>query len=159
MAKIAVRKADNTTMDSLNNILNAIRNRAYQISQGGSGNSDASSNWAQAERDLFCVPNSQLMENDSQFQVQIALPGCDASSMEIVATSNSIVIRAAASRQSASLQDRTLFSDMDARTMYRRFDFSSSIDISQVTANLDNGMLSISAQKAASSSKSSAAGA
>ncbi len=94
MAKIAVRKADNTTMDSLNNILNAIRNRAFQISQDGSGNNDSSSNWAQAERDLFCVPNSQLMENDSQFQVQIALPGCDASSMEIVATSNSIVIRA-----------------------------------------------------------------
>jgi len=159
MAKIAVRKADNTTIDSLNNISNAIRNRAYQMSQDGSGSNDSSSNWAQAERDLFCIPNSQLMENDSQFQVQIALPGCDASSMEVVATSNSIVVRAAASRQSASLQDRTLFSDMDARTMYRRFDLPSSIDMSQVTANLDNGMLSISATKSASGSKSSAAGA
>lgn len=159
MSKIAVRKADNNTLDSLNSISNAIRNRAFQLSQNGSGSNDASSNWTQAERDLFSVPNSQLTENDQQFQVQVALPGCDSNGMEVIAMSNSIVIRAAASRQSASLQDRTLFNDLDTRTMYRRFDLPSAIDTSQVTATLDNGMLSISAQKSASGSKSSAAGA
>ena len=73
---------------------------------------------------------------------------------------NSVVVRSSSSNsRGMSGSGRIVYSDFDSRMMLRRFDLSSAIDMSKVSATLDNGMLSISAQKSASAQKSSAAGA
>jgi HSP20 family molecular chaperone IbpA len=180
MSQVTVVRADNaSSLESLNNITNAIRNRAAQLaqssggtnqggmnqngaSQGGAnqsganqggtnqnGSSDATRNWLQAERDLFCVPASTLTENDQQFSITVAAAGCDSGNLEVIATSNVLIVRSSTNNtMAANGQGNIVFSDMDSRALYRRFDLSSSIDTSQVTASLDNGMLTIAAQKA-----------
>ena len=165
MSQVTVRRADSSNavsqsiVDSLNNISNSIRSRAFALSQtsGATSNSDATRNWLQAERDLFSVPDSQLTENAQQYQMQVSAAGYEANNLEVIAMSNSIVVRSSGNRTNASSSGQMVYSDLDSRMLYRRFDLSSSIDVSQVTASLDSGMLTISARKSAS--KSSAASA
>ena len=166
MSQVTVRKADknnsstSSLLESLNSISNSIRSRAFELSRSrGGANGDATRDWLQAEKDLFCVPESQLSENENMYQMQVAVPGCDSTNVEVIALSSSIVVRSSSGRSNSGQQGRTISSDFDSRMMFRRFDLSSSIDTSNVTANLDNGMLSISAQKSTSGSRSSAAGA
>jgi HSP20 family molecular chaperone IbpA len=158
---VTVLRADtSSSLESLNSITNAIRNRANQLAQSQGGSSgDATRNWLQAERDLFCVPESTLSENDQQFSIQVATPGSDSSNLEVIATSNSLIVRSTSntSLSAASSQGNIVYSDVDSRMLFRRFDLSSTIDTSQVSATLDSGMLTITAQKGAGSRRSSAA--
>jgi HSP20 family molecular chaperone IbpA len=160
---VSVLRADSSSsLESLNTITNAIRNRANQLSQSQGGSSgDATRNWLQAERDLFCVPEATLSENDQQFNIQVAAPGCNSGNMEVIATSDSLIVRSTSntnsSLSSASAQGSIVYSDVDSRMIFRRFDLSSSIDTGQVSATMDNGLLNISAQKAMGSRRSSAA--
>lgn len=173
-SQVTVLRADSmSSLESLNNITNAIRNRANQLAQGtagpsggssggsnsGGSNNDATSNWLQAERDLFCVPEATLSENDQQFNIQVAAAGCDSGNLEVIATSNSLVVRSTRSMSlnSSSGQGNIVYSDFDSRALFRRFDLASPIDTSQVTASLDNGMLNVSALKASASARRSTA--
>lgn len=160
-SQVTVLRADSSgSLESLNSITNMIRNRANQLSQSRDGSSgDATRNWLQAERELFSVPEATLSENDQQFSIQVATPGCSSSNLEVVATSNSLIVRGTSnsSLSAASSQGSIVYSDVDSRMMFRRFDLSSSIDTSQVSATLDNGMLTIVAQKTTGSRRSSAA--
>ena len=116
-SQVTVLRAESTSsLQSLNTITNAIRNRAAQLAQSGgssssgtsgtsnsgSGNfannqsgssNDATRNWLQAERDLFNVPEATLSENDQQFNIAVAAAGCDSSDLEVIATSNSVIVR------------------------------------------------------------------
>ncbi len=172
MSQVTVLKADNdSSIQSLNNITNAIRNRANQLAQSGSGtgtgsgsgsgsSSDATRNWLQAERDLFCVPEATLSESDQQFSIQVAAAGNTSNNLEVIATSNSLTVRSTSGNGMSSTsgsQGNIVFSDVDSRMLYRRFDLPSSIDTGQVTASLDNGMINISAQKASASTRRSSA--
>jgi HSP20 family molecular chaperone IbpA len=173
MSQLTVLRADSSgSLESLNNITNAIRKRAAQLAQGtggtnqsgmkeGGGDSDATRNWLQAERDLFCVPGATLSENDQQFSITVAVAGWDSGNLEVIATSNSVIVRSSTGNNlslGASGQGSILYSDIDSRALFRRFDLSSAVDTSQVTATLDNGVLSITAQKAgAGRSRSTAA--
>jgi len=183
MSQVTVLRADNSgSLESLNNITSAIRNRAAQLAQGtggmgqsgtgqsgtnqsgtnnSGGSSDATRNWLQAERDLFCVPAATLSENDQQFSITVAVAGWDSGNLEVIATSNSVIVRSSTGNNlslGANGQGSILYSDIDSRPLFRRFDLSSAVDTSQVTATLDSGMLSIAALKAgASKSRSTAA--
>lgn len=182
-SNVTVLRADSTSsLESLNTITNAIRTRAAQIAQGsggsntgntssGSGNSggnsgsssgntnDATSNWLQAERDLFNVPEATLTENDNQFSITITAAGCDSNNLEVIATSNSVIVRSTGMSRTAAAgaSGNIVYSDIDSRMLFRRFDVSSAIDTSQVSASLDNGMLTVNAQKANAASRRSTA--
>ena len=187
-SQVTVLRADSTSsLASVNGITNAIRNRAAQIAQGaasgsgnagsgggnsnagsgssGTGNSsgnssnDATSNWLRAERDLFNVPEATLTETDQQFSITVSAAGCDAGTLQVIATANSLMVLSTAGAGGRSMNTRgnIVYSDVDSRTMFRRFDLPSSIDNSQVTVSLDNGILSIAAQKAAAGNRRSSA--
>ena len=87
------------------------------------------------------------------------MAGCDAGNLEVIATGNSLVVRSTsgASNRSMNGKGSIVYSDFDSRMLFRRFDLSCSIDNGQVTASLDNGILSIAAQKASTGTRRSSA--
>lgn len=159
-ASITILRAENAALvESLNAITSLIRNRANQLAQNGQGNGDATRNWLQAERELFCIPNASLAENDQEYSIQLATPGCNSTNLEVVATANSLTVRStsSASLMNTASQTSIVFSDLDSRMLYRSFDLPSAVDSSQVTATLDNGVLTIVALKASASTRRSTA--
>lgn len=181
-SQVTVLRADSTSsLESLNTITNAIRIRAAQIAQGSggsgsgstntassgsgsnsgntSGSNDATSNWLQAERDLFNVPEATLTETDQNYNIAVVAAGCDAGNLEVIATANSVVVRStgAGNRSTASTSGSIVYSDVDSRMLFRRFDLATSIDNTQVSASLDNGILTVNAMKATTGSRRSTA--
>ncbi|HEY4364613.1 MAG TPA: Hsp20 family protein [Bryobacteraceae bacterium] len=168
MSQVSVRRVDGNNassqsiLESLNGISDSIRNRAFQLfeSRGGDSESNSSNDlndWLQAERDLFWIPQAELAETDRDYRMQVGVPGFDSKDLEVVALENMILIRGT-STSSSSAGDSTggiRYTDFTSKMLMRRFDLNSMIDISTVTAKLDNGLLNITAMKAGA--KSSAA--
>jgi HSP20 family molecular chaperone IbpA len=171
MSQVSVRRAEGNSsagaqsiLESLNGVSDSIRNRAFQLFEShGSSSGNELNDWLQAERDLFSIPPSELSETDREYRIQVAVPGFDSKELDVIAQANTIMVRGSSSSSSSgsnggdSSSSQVQYSDFTSKTLMRRFELSSSIDMSGVTAKLDNGMLSILATKSTSGSKSSAA--
>ena len=90
--------------------------------------------WLEAERALTIQLESDLVETDGGFELNLAADDLDTSSLGVTASTDALAI----SGQSG---------DGD-RMLLARFDLPAAIDPEEVTAGLDNGVLRISAQKA-----------
>jgi HSP20 family molecular chaperone IbpA len=205
MTQVSVRNldggksADSNLLNSLNGMIQAIQNRAFQLSEtgtsgsssnlGGSSNT-AMDNWLQAERELYMVPQSELSETDREVRIQVSVAGIDSKDLEVSATGSSIIVTSASSRQtgnmstsgssgsggsgsagsgsggsgssgsgsgggSTSTSGNVRFSDFGSKPLFRRFDLGSS-GMSQATATLDNGLLTITITKSADSRSTAA---
>ena len=105
--------------------------------------------WFEAEKQLLCVPRSQLLDTAGEYQARVALPGFDANEIEVTALPDSLLVKAEASQKREKLEGDVRFSEFSDQSLFRRIRLSELIDIAQVTAKLDKGVLKIVAQKAA----------
>jgi len=158
MSQVSVRRvegdsaASQAIIESLNGISDSIRSRAFELfeSRGGansyeSGNANNDvSDWLQAERDLFSIPQAELTETDREIRIQVTVPGSDSKGLEVFAIGSTLIVRGTATESTPKM-------------LFRRFDLSSTIDAGAVTAKLDNELLTITVAKSAGGEKSSAA--
>jgi HSP20 family molecular chaperone IbpA len=145
MAEITVTRIHETGSESqsllaeLETLKNRIREYAYGIFQlRGSEDGSALEHWLEAERDLTINVASDLVENNTEFQLGVAVAGFDANDLKVTALPGAIVVQGKALMSQAS-GEKALFS---------RFELPIAIDIDQVTARLKDGILLISAPKA-----------
>lgn len=140
MTRISIRRmTDEAGREALgsgmNSLADRIRERAYRIFQErGSMDGGALDHWLEAERALTIQLESDLVETDGGFELNLAADDLDTSSLGVTASTDALAI----SGQSG---------DGD-RMLLARFDLPAAIDPEEVTAGLDNGVLRISAQKA-----------
>jgi HSP20 family protein len=100
--------------------------------------------WLKAEHELGC-PAAELSEKDGAYKMQIALPGFDAKDVEVTATPSEVVVHAAMKQQKKGEKDNVLWSEFGSSDVYRRFELPNPINADKVTANLENGLLHVSA--------------
>ena len=105
--------------------------------------------WFEAEKQLFCVPRSELLDTAGEFEVRVALPGFDASEIEVTALPDSLLVKAEASHMREKKAGEVRFSEFSDQSLFRRIRLPEPIDIAQVTAKLDKIVLKIAARKAA----------
>lgn len=152
MPKVAIEKAHANDAEPhslrhwLSNSAERISRRAYELFQrrGGSHGSDQD-DWFQAERELLWSPESELAEKNGGFEIQLALPGFHARDLAVTALRHAVVVRAEAVHQKQAEGDVL---EIAERSLYRRFDLPSAIDVEHVTANLSKGVLKLAVPKA-----------
>ena len=128
-----------------------IRKRAYELFQcrhpaEGSSLKD----WLEAERELVLAPEADLVEKDGQFQLQIAMPGFNANEISVTAFPDTLTVRAESAHRHEKSDGEVYFCEFGEKTLFRKFDLPASINVEKVTANLDKGVLQISAAKSQS---------
>jgi HSP20 family molecular chaperone IbpA len=106
-----------------------IRARAFAISQQRDG--CALDHWLEAERDLTVKLESNLVENDSEYELSLAAYEFKAGNLNVTALPWALVIRGGSER-----------------TLFARFELPDEVDVEQVTAGLYSGTLRINAPKA-----------
>ena len=155
MPNVAVQKvADPEKMplslsDCMQRTFDQIKEKAYCLfCQSGSMHGHAIEDWLKAERELFQVPESELVENDKEFGLQIAAPGFEAKDLEITAFPDSIVVKGEATQENEKKQGTVHFSEFSNKQLYRRYPLPSAIDVDKTAATLEKGILKIAAQKA-----------
>jgi len=154
MANIPVQKVENNKVETapalkaLTDAVEMIRQRAFELFErrGYSPGSDLA-DWVQAERDLFWVPPAELAETDSEFQITVAVPGLDPREVHVTAQPGEILIQGNHEKRVEIKEKGVLYSEFEEKALYRRFEIAHPIDVGHVTANIENGMLTVKAPK------------
>ena len=151
MAIIAVEKVKGSGEspppgNKLETLADRVRRRAYEISQNHGGGREFD-DWVEAERDLFFAPESELVEKDGKYEIRVAAPGLKAAETNVTALPDAVIVSAESSHKPEENKEDVHFCEFGTRTLFRRLDLPTPINVDKVTANLDDGMLRIIAQK------------
>ena len=92
MSQVAIEKvpgnrpAGSSTLDEVKTLSDRIRQRAFELFERRGGISgSAMDDWLSAERDLFRIPESELVERDGKFEARISAPGFDPADVHVTA--------------------------------------------------------------------------
>jgi HSP20 family molecular chaperone IbpA len=154
MSNIAISKIhegyeSTSLLSELKCFAERIRERAFAIFQRrASRDGNALDDWLQAERDLTLSGESELIEKDSNFQLAVALPGFAEKNVKVTALPDAIFVKAESTHHHEKDEGNVYFCQFGEKSLFRRFDLPATIDVDKVTAQLDKGMLRVTAAKA-----------
>jgi HSP20 family molecular chaperone IbpA len=140
--------ADTSVVDEMKTLAERIRQRAFEIfERRGASHGSAISDWLSAERDLFRIPESELVERDGKFEARVAAPGIDPADVTVTALPDALIVKGSTVHKHEATDGDVRFCEFDQRTLFRRFDLPERINVYQVTASLDRGVLQLTARK------------
>jgi HSP20 family protein len=128
-------------------IQNRIRERAYEISQMRGHPGREMEDWLSAESDIISVPPMDIVETDGSFKVQIAAPGVDPADVQIMASSEQMLVKCYPKHTHEDDPGILHLCDFKSATLFRSFRFPHAIDVGSLDIDLADGMLRITAAK------------
>lgn len=152
MSPVAVQKikqpeAAASLFESMNGLFQDVQRRAFELfQQRGCADGSDVEDWLRAERDLVWKPESRLLETEKEFKMEIAVPNVEPKDIIISALPESIVVQAQTTRKEKK-EGEVRYSEFREMRLFRRFDLLPGIDVEQVKATLENGLLTIVAVK------------
>ncbi len=154
MANVTVQKVEDNrpaatpVLEEMKATFDKIRKRAFELFErrGGASGFDVE-DWVRAERDLFWVPQVELIETEAEFEIKVGVPGFEAKDLNITAQPTEILIQGSAEKRQEKTEKGVSYSEFGTKSLYRRFSLTTPIETAAVTANVENGMLTVSAPK------------
>jgi len=152
MSKVAVQKfspADSTLSPRVTDIFEHIRQRAFDLfdQRGRTAGKDID-DWLNAEREMIFVPPSELVEEDMSIELRVAAPGFRADQLSVRASPGIIIVEGKADSKQERKEGKICFSELSRRDLLRQFIMPKEIDPEQVSASLQEGIVTIVANKA-----------
>jgi HSP20 family molecular chaperone IbpA len=163
MTNVIVQKVDSQNADSgkieetggvalalkaLQDTVERVRQKAFELfERRGQNPGNELNDWIQAERDLFWVPPAELAETDKEVEITVAVPGFDPKEVQVTAQRGEIVIQGSHEKRTEKKQKGVFYTEFDEKNLYRRFEIAQPFDLDHVTANVQNGMLTVKAPK------------
>jgi len=146
--KIDEKRSTSSLTDEVKALSERIRERAFEtFERRGGGHGSAIQDWLDAERQLFRIPESELLERDGKFEARISAPGFDPGDVKVIATPDAPIVKASSSHKHDQSEEGVRFCEFDQKTLFRRLDLPEPINVDKVTANPDNGVLQLTALK------------
>lgn len=143
--------------DEFNEIAEKIRVRAFNLfaNRGFSCGNDLE-DWLLAEREI-CWPSAELIEEDDEFEVKVALAGFEPKDISVTATPRELIIKAKHKEERSQDDDdddvKVHWSEFRGNNVYRRIPLPADVNVKKVTAEFEHGMLEIEAPKATEKEK------
>jgi HSP20 family molecular chaperone IbpA len=158
ITKVRDEKESPSVLDDVKALAAKVRERAFALfhSRGGAHGNDLD-DWLEAERQLVFSTESELVEKDSRFELSLSVPGFDTKDLEVTALPEALIVRGESARERKGKEGKVEFSEADERQLLRRFDLPAAIDVNKVTADLEKGVLHVTATKAAAAHEVQAA--
>lgn len=160
MSKLTVRKVPSIQerklpiFDELEKVVDQIRVRAYNLfARRGFSMGNDLEDWLDAEREV-CWPAAELVEEDDEFEVKVALAGFDAKDISVTATPRELIVKAARSESHAERESaKVRWSQFSSNDVYRYIELPADINVDKITAEYKNGVLEIEAPKSKKKAK------
>jgi HSP20 family protein len=154
MAHVAVEKVNGSAQspslaNKLETLSGRIRQRAYEIFEHRGSDGQALDDWLQAERGLIFAPESEVIEKDGKFEIRVAAPGFKAAETRVTVLPDAVIVAAESNHKHEENKENVHLCEFGSRNLYRRLELPTSINVDKVSASLEDGMLRITAQKAA----------
>jgi HSP20 family protein len=124
-----------------------IRRRAFLLFESrGSTHGHDKEDWMEAERQLNSAPATELIEEDNQFAIKMALPGYEPNQLRVNVLPNAVIVEGDA----VTVQDQygtVCFSKLSERKLLRRVDLPQGVRPDIAKAELKDGILRIRVRK------------
>ena len=154
MSKLSVQKVPTAEdrklpiFDEFNDVVEQIRVKAFKLfANRGFGEGNDLEDWLVAEREV-CWPAAELIEEDDEFKIRVALAGFEPEDITVTATPRELIVKASRSENSEDRNEsRVCWSNFRSTDVYRKIELPTDIDVDKVEAELNNGMLEIEAPK------------
>jgi len=150
-APAPVKQAGQTTIfDRIGEVHNSIARRAFEIFEGnGRWPGRELDDWFRAESELLHPMHLELVESDSNLTVRAEVPGFNSKEVEINVEPRRLTVTGKRETKEETKKGKTVFSELCASEILRVVDLPAEVDISNVSANLKDGILSIKMVKSA----------
>jgi len=123
-----------------------IRTRACQQEHGEGYELE---DWLAAERDVLYSPPCILTETQDEIHLQAAVPRVDAKSLQVDVMPHSITIEGRMRKTKARRGEKTHLREFGREQLLRQLDLPARINPKYAKATLENGVLNITAKRAA----------
>ena len=160
MSNVTVQKIESGrpvpagVLEEIRGMFDAVQKKAFELFEHRGGTSgSAVEDWIQAERDLFWVPQAEITETETEFKIQIGVPGFEPNDVHVTAEPGAILVRGKTEKRIEKEEKEYRYSEFGEKSLYRRFELGAPVDIEQVEANVTNGMLTVVAPKQISKTK------
>jgi HSP20 family protein len=156
MENVAVQKVETKgpeplpIFEAVEKRLDQVRQRAFELfEKRGSEFGHELDDWFKAEGEVFGWPAAELAEKDGKYEAQITLPGFEAKDVQVTATPSEIIVHAETKHEKKTEEANVLWTEFGSNDVYRRFELPAPIEVDKTSATFENGMLHITAAKAA----------
>jgi HSP20 family molecular chaperone IbpA len=139
------RRVLNHLAQLMKSVHEKIRARAFQ--QHGEGHE--LEDWLEAERDVLYSPPCILTETQDEIHLQATVPRVDAKSLQVDLMPHSITIEGRMLKTKARMGERIHLREFGGEQLLRQFELPRRINPKYAQATLENGVLNITAKKAA----------
>jgi len=154
MATVAVQKIEDKgtkplpLFQDIEKQMDQVRQRAFELfERRGCELGHAMEDWLKAEHEVMGWPAAEMDERDGKYELKMTLPGYEAKDIEVTATPSEIVVHANVETEKKTEAEKCLWTEFQSNDVCRRFELPETIDVEKVTANLDKGMLHVTAAK------------
>jgi len=94
------RAATTSVLDEVTALSEQIRERAFEaFARRGFSDGSAMDDWLNAERELFQVPESELVERNEKFEARVNAPGFEPSDVQVIAMPDALIVKAQSSHR------------------------------------------------------------
>jgi HSP20 family protein len=156
MSEVAITKVSDTgkkslpIFDEIRKRFEAVQRRAFELfERRGSEQGQDREDWLEAEREIMGFPAAELKKKDGAYELEITLPGFESKDVEVTATPREVIVRAAREDKKKTKTDGVIRTEFSSEDVYRSFEIPNAVNVDKVTANLENGILRISAPEIA----------
>lgn len=141
-------ESETSIWENMSERLEAVRRRAFELFRlRGSQPGNELADWLAAEREILQGPEAELRDAKDLYEVEVKLPGFASDDIEVAATSDEVVVHAAAEREMERSDDYATWTEYGSRDVFRRFALPEAIDAEKVTADFEDGVLRVRARK------------
>lgn len=153
MTTIPVKRVADTVVtlpvfEELDRRMDEVRRRAYDLfAARGFEPGHALDDWLAAEDEVLGWPAAELVEKDTEFEMDLTLPGFQPDDIEVFAEPDSVTVHAAVETKAEDEGEHVLWSEFGRNEVFRKVTFPTAVDLSRVKAELANGLLRVHAPK------------
>jgi len=146
MRALRINKKD-SVFDEIEKVREEITKRAYEIFEGkGRECGHDLDHWLQAERELVWAPPMEVEQDDREIKVKISTPGIEAQDLDVELAPQGLVVEAETKKEE---QDEAGGRTTKTAKLFRSLCFSKEIDPDTASAELKDGVLTLTAKVAA----------
>jgi len=139
-----------SVFDRIEEVRNSIARRAFEIFEGkGRWPGRELDDWLRAESELLHPMHLDLAESDSDLTVRAEVPGFHAKELEINVEPRRLTVTGKRETKEETKKGKTVYSELCGNEILRVVDLPAEVDISNVSANLKDGILNIRMAKTA----------
>jgi len=94
-------------------------------------------------RDCGCLPATNVVENDKSFEIEFAIPGMSKEDIKINVENNVLTVSSEKETEKEEKEKNFTRKEFAYGSFSRSFTLPKTVDVEQINANYDNGILKI----------------